>query len=468
MENWFESEYCKSRSHCINCRLSSDFRKWVIENYSGVEEADFECQFGITSASVQMQFPPLHVEAANAAVALGKAAKRLIQGKSAKVSKTEQARRLEICKSNKCKQYHRKQGRCLKCGCVTKWKTAIASENCPLGCWKKETKPDPIQSPSLTHRWKARAMVLSTIKKTLGKQLEDACSKHGIKLEVAGIPGTYGREFGKKQNIITWGVKVATWWYHRNKANVLYLENGLLSQGHGIWIDARGWFSESNLSRHRHFDEPYTKDDLYVVNYIVSKRLKWKMFQGGDPNGPIMYVIQSANDAPCRFHFPARNEKIHKENTVALGLKLLAKYAPDKKVIVRPHPRFKDQWRKHEKEYMAYFRPGWEVDWSPNVYATLTTCSGVIGINSTTLTEALALGIPVASMGESAYTGGSVILECARDLKRMKHLFDWQPERENVLRYLAAIARDHELRFRCSSDAILKNREFNEWVERKL
>ena len=468
MENWFESQHCMSRAHCKNCRLSIDFRKWAKDNFAGIDDANFECPFGITDRSVKQQFPPLHVEAANAATALGRAAKRLISGKNVKVDKAEHTRRLEICKSNKCKQYHRKQGRCLKCGCVAKWKTRLESESCPLGFWKKETEPDPKGSPSLTHGWKARAMVLSTIRSTLGKQLQEACEKHHVKLELGGIPGSYGQQFRKPMNIITWGVKVATWWYHRNRANVLYMENGLLAQRHGIWVDARGWFSESNLCKHRHYDEPYTKEDLYVIKHIVKNNFKWDMFEGGDPNGPIMYVIQSAKDAPCRFHFPERNRTAHKENTIALGLKLLQKYAPDRKIIVRPHPRFKDQWRAHEDTYKKYFREGWEVDWSPNVYATLKQCSGVIGINSTTLTEALALGIPVAAIGESAFTGGNVVLECAHDLKRLKYFYDWQPERENVLKYLAAIVRDHELRFRCSTDAILKNREFNQWIERKL
>lgn len=465
MENWFNSQHCSSRAHCKNCRLSADFRIWAKDNFAGIDKIDFDCPFGITDRSVQQQFPPLHVEAANATAALGRAAKRLISGKKIKVSAEERERRLTICKSNKCKQYHRKQGRCLKCGCVTKFKAALDSENCPLGYWKK---PDPIVSPSITHGWKARAMVLSTIRKTLGRQLQEACEKHKVLLELSGIPGGYGHEFRKKQNIITWGVKVATWWYHRNNANVLYMENGLLAQRHGIWIDARGWFSESNLCKQRHYDEPYTKDDLYVIKHIVKNNFKWDMFQGGDPSGPIMYVVQSAKDAPCRFHFPERNKSAHKENTIALGLKLLSKYAPDRKIIVRPHPRFKNEWRQNEEEYMKFFRPDWEVDWSPNVYVTLLQCSGVIGINSTTLTEALALGIPVAALGESAYTGGAVMLECAQDLKRLKHFYDWMPEREDVLKYLAAIVRDHELRFRCSTDAILKNREFNQWIERKL
>ena len=136
MDKWFQSDYCKSRQHCKNCRLSSDFRKWVTTTYTdGTLSSEFDCPFGITSDSVQGIFPSLLTEATNVTKAAGRVIKAVARRNKVKVSEEERKRRLRICESNNCKQY--KHGRCLRCGCVTRFKAILETEDCPLGYWKK-------------------------------------------------------------------------------------------------------------------------------------------------------------------------------------------------------------------------------------------------------------------------------------------------------------------------------------------
>jgi hypothetical protein len=50
------------------------------------------------------------------------------------LSDEEAERRLETCK--KCEFFAHEKGRCLKCGCFLRWKTAWRSQKCPIGKWQ--------------------------------------------------------------------------------------------------------------------------------------------------------------------------------------------------------------------------------------------------------------------------------------------------------------------------------------------
>jgi hypothetical protein len=80
-----------------------------------------------------LPMPPVHVQAANALGALGRAAGQFLSGGPVLVSSEELDRRLAICVA--CDQY--REGRCAVCGCVAKLKARLQSETgqCPLGKW---------------------------------------------------------------------------------------------------------------------------------------------------------------------------------------------------------------------------------------------------------------------------------------------------------------------------------------------
>ena len=221
----------------------------------------------------------------------------------------------------------------------------------------------------------------------------------------------------------------------------------------GIWVDSRGWFSESSLCKDRHFAEPYTPDDYKRLSELVKRKFKWEMFQGGDPNGPIMYAVQSLSDAPVKYHYPLRHHR-HEDATM-LTLGFLKQFLPDRQLIIRPHPKFWSQWTQRLETYKQNMRKGWTVDQTPNIYDTLKKCSAVVSVGSTVLTEALALGIPCAALGDGAYTGSESIMECSHAPDKLAKILSWVPERDKVLGYLCSIIRDHQIPFGCDSDFII-------------
>ena len=316
-------------------------------------------------------------------------------------------------------------------------------------------------SPSL----RARALFIQTVQVGLGSQFIEACKRNNVELTV-GDCRNYKKVISKNANIITWGVKIPTWWYIRQGRNVLFLENGMFCQRTGSWIDAGGWFSESNMVKNKDYLESYTEQELNQLKEFVKIHFKWELFQGGDPSGPIMIIIQSLNDATVKYHFPL-NRTVRGDVTTTL-LNQLHYLPKDKKLLIRPHPRFKHQWFGREKEYSRVLTREFEIDKTPNVYDSIKKCSAVVGVNSTTLSEVTALGLPVATLGESIFTGAKVTLECARKPELLKNIFDWKPSQDSIIKFLTSILRHHQLRYGCSVEDILNNKEFKTWVKHLL
>jgi Family of unknown function (DUF6171) len=77
------------------------------------------------------KFPPMMEMAKNAVLAAARTSKQIASGKRVMVSGEEQARRLAICKA--CEFFT--GSRCLKCGCVIRWKSRLATEHCPIQKW---------------------------------------------------------------------------------------------------------------------------------------------------------------------------------------------------------------------------------------------------------------------------------------------------------------------------------------------
>ncbi len=67
----------------------------------------------------------------NAAHAAERIIKSTAAGQRVLVSDLERDRRMEICKT--CEFFNGKT--CLKCGCVARWKTKLATEKCPVDKW---------------------------------------------------------------------------------------------------------------------------------------------------------------------------------------------------------------------------------------------------------------------------------------------------------------------------------------------
>jgi len=309
---------------------------------------------------------------------------------------------------------------------------------------------------------RAITLFTSTVNRCLGASFTEACKRNGIELTLHTARENYKQTFNANYNILSWGVKMPKWWYDRKGKNVCFLENGLFCQKEGIWIDAGGWFADSNLSRERHFRVKQSAKAWHRVRQIAKRFFGWEFWQGGKPDGPIMFAVQRNRDAPCQFHFPRQNKHL---GALESSIKLLSEHCPDRPVAIRPHPRFVREWKANEPNLEKYFRPDWTIDYSPRVYATLRECSALVTVNSTLATEALFLGMPVATLGNSAFTGSNVTLECGADPARLAGLFDFEPQQEPIKRYLGACMR-HQLQYNLDTDGILENREFQRWLER--
>jgi len=256
-------------------------------------------------------------------------------------------------------------------------------------------------------------------------------------------------------DFITWGVKWKSSWYRRGGTNVLYLENALLSQRSGIYIDHAGYFCDSSIATEPQPDPTHT--EIARLQAHCTQRFAWPWFAGGDPEGPIMIACQTHNDCSVRFHYhPGRG----KAPAMQALCDACADYLPSGvPVIVRPHPR------EPNRINPDWLRPDWTLDTSKDVYATLRTCRAMVTVSSTLATEALALGLPVACLGRSAWEGHGVVLECANDYSRLAGLPNWAPEEWPVLRYLCAVMR-HQLPYDATPDQVQANASVRTWLER--
>jgi hypothetical protein len=81
------------------------------------------------------------------------------------------------------------------------------------------------------------------------------------------------------------------------------------------------------------------------------------------------------------------------------------------------------------------------------------------------VTEALTLGMKVATLGYGAFTGANVTFECADDPTKLAHFLNWEgPKQEDVLKYLCAVLR-HQISYEDDIDVIVNNRSFKIWAE---
>ena len=291
----------------------------------------------------------------------------------------------------------------------------------------------------------------------------DACKEMGIDLYKIPRGADNKAEYLKAQNIITWGFKVPERWYKANYRNTLYIDHALFCQRGEFWIDSRGKFSFSKLCKHQEYFDTASADEIARIQQLAHDRFKWKLFEGYD-NGcePYVFALQREIDAPARHDFPLRKRKLGTNRT---ALEIISKHFPDLPIIWRGHPRYPDVLDNLMPHLKKCWRSNWSIDTSKECYETLKKCRGLITINSTLATETLFLGIPVATLGRSAFTGSNVTLECHEDPSRLTELTKFVPNQERILNYLAAVMR-HQIPTTSTYKDILEHCEFQIWAQR--
>ncbi len=269
----------------------------------------------------------------------------------------------------------------------------------------------------------------------------------------------YVELFNAHQNVITWNCRMPHSWLSSKGKNVLFIENSLLCQRSGIFIDARGFFSNSNI----HHDQSWLGENAEwpEADAFIRRHFKWEPFSQGNKDGPILVCLQYGPDCNLQQEFPLGKGASDK---VKATLELLAMHLPTKRrVIIRPHPRFLASWHEREAQYHAEcWRSTWEMSIGGDVYKLLPQCSALVSVNSTIVSEALSLGLPVATLGSGVFSNSGVTLECAKHPSRLRDLQTFAPDQSLCRQYVSTILRHHHLPY----DVDLKrtNRELETWL----
>ena len=296
----------------------------------------------------------------------------------------------------------------------------------------------------------------------------EACKICDVDLEVHlfgnnSLNNRYGILYRTSKNIATWGVKRKHLHYNTEKKNVLFFEFCAFCQKSGWWVDSEGLYADSRFNKQKLWNKLWSKGWEYKeLEAYVKKWYPFELLSGGKKDGPIMVALQHEDDAPLRFYF-AHGET--EDLVLKKALEICREHLPDVDVIVRPHPKYLKQWGRKEKEYLKVFKPNWVLQKDMNIYEELMKCSAVVSVNSTVAIEALALGIPSATIGEGVFSGSGATLECAKDLSKLKNVLEWKPDLPNVCGFLHALIR-HKIPVSPTVSDFLKNADFVLWIEK--
>lgn len=300
----------------------------------------------------------------------------------------------------------------------------------------------------------------------IGPQLRAVMEAEGLSLQIREVvpgKGGYLEELERCRNVISWGYQMPHSRFVEAKRNVLFIENGTLSQRTGAFLDAGGFWTHSDFVRERAWEVEPTDAERAALAAHVKRCFGWEMFAGGDPGGPVLLALQTQGDAPCRYYYPTAQGG----DPIAMSLWLCREHLPRaQRVWVRPHPggrkQFFDNW-SYYKQWVA--GRSWLVDESPNVYEKLPQARALVTANSTLATEAQALGLPIATLGHGTFTGSGTVLECADEPARLAGVLDDKPDLEARWRFLSAVKR-LQLPYHAGPAKLSGHPALRRWVER--
>lgn len=305
---------------------------------------------------------------------------------------------------------------------------------------------------------KAIALVTqSVLQSDLKSLFEWECREWGMELEFRSVTEKcpdYTALMRAHRNIITWNCKLPHHWTQKLQANILYIENSLICQSAGIFIDHRGFFSQSNLCQ----QQTWKQDLTARPQEFAREHFGWEAYSGGTRWGPILVCLQHSKDSNMRYEFPLAARMEDKLFATMLLLRECMPAWPH--VIIRPSPRFLDDWNASRAKEAMW--PDWELDSSGKFHEILPKCHALVTVNSTCASEAALLGIPTATLGTGAFTGSGATLECAEEPRRLTQISAWQPEMNACRRYTRAVLAQHFLPYRRPERG---NVELQKWLE---
>jgi hypothetical protein len=317
---------------------------------------------------------------------------------------------------------------------------------------------------------KTKAMLLApnaVVQAPLARAMVAACHTHGIALEcrsTADRSVPLGARMAQQRQVIAWGMRMPHAWYGAGGRRCLYLENGLLAQSSGVWIDSGGRWENSRLCTEREYERPVSAEESAELRRHVERHLRHPLLGWQLPREQrVLVALQRPVDAPLLFHFPAAGQR--HADPIGVMLKLLKEHLPvGPTYLLRPHPRHRKEWAAEEEgRKQTVWRDDWRTDASDDVYELVSGCSAVVAVNSTLATEALALGVPVATLGSGCWTGSQATLECDRQPELLDGLMEWHTDADKATRLLAAILR-HQLSYHATAETVAAHPDFQRWI----
>ena len=290
------------------------------------------------------------------------------------------------------------------------------------------------------------------------QKMKAVAAEKGVDLDIRlifkGTIGEYKPRFAENQNIITWSYRMPHSWMVKRKKNILFVDNSLIAQRSGMFVDNRGLFSQSHIAKESK-GLSWLKDGKRETDYVkLCAPFKWVPFGGGDPSGPILVCLQCRNDATLKYEFPLAAKEPDK---VVATLQILKQHLPKgRKILIRPHPRERGCF-----ETGGVWRPDWHLDMEGSFSERLPQCSALVAVNSTCLTEAALLGIPSAALGTGTFTGNSIALDCSANPALLGALDLVNPRQDNLKGYISAMMTDHFMPY----DGSRTCGEFERWLE---
>ena len=332
------------------------------------------------------------------------------------------------------------------------------------GCERARTHAPAASPPRVlgthagTRRIHAVALVPGSVAKTRAWHwVTQYCAGWGIELRTDTDFGQYKRNWHDNRHVITWGVRWPRSSYVAGERNVLYVENSALAPKHDVFMDARGYWTDSDLVVGKEWERTPGRGELRDMRRYVEGRFGDYAFAGGDPEGPVMLALQCPRDASLRYYYPDGDGA---RDVIAHVLQSVAATLADRDVLVRPHPGDRQRF-----ERAGYDLPKrWQVDCSDDARAVLRRCKALVAVNSTLVNEAVAMGVPTATLGRGLFTGAAATLECD-DPRTLEGLPRWRCEHAAREKYLCAVLR-HLLPYGANHRDVRRFRPLRRWAAR--
>jgi len=302
----------------------------------------------------------------------------------------------------------------------------------------------------------AALVTQSVLQSSIKKWVDDRCSERGAVVDWHSVTEScreYTELFRSADNVLTWNCRMPHSWLTKEPKNILFIDNSLISQKAGIFVDSEGFFSNSALKTNRSWEQPPNVN----LGFIAQRDFKWELFSGGCVDGPILVALQLRIDCNVHFEFPLAK---HHTDKVVATLELLKQHLPrGRKILIRPHPR-----EGADFDLGGVWRDDWRLSFGGSFADILPKCSALVSVNSTCISEAALLGLPIASLGTGAFSGSGVSLECSAEPEKLLGLLDFTPDLRACANYCKAVLSHHFIPYDVKEDR--KVREFNVWLDR--